>query len=125
MPSATSQLRPVRWQGLGLDLPAGWDPVKLEGDASQGLMLLADLTRPKLGVRWKTLKKKADVAKTVAVEVGRRLGYGLAGTLGSRRACRYRSKINVLYRTLCLRVGDNFISAALLDPQMAGSIPGE
>lgn len=66
MASAVSQLRPVRWQGLSLDLPAGWDPVKLEGDAGQGLMLLADLSRPKIGLRWKTLKKKTDVAQAVA-----------------------------------------------------------
>ncbi len=75
MVSTLSQLRPLRWQGLSLDLPGTWDPVKLEGDASQGLMLLADLTRPKLGMRWKTLKSKTDVAKSVESamvdEVGR------------------------------------------------------
>lgn len=65
MTTATSHLRPLRWQGLSLDLPGTWDPVKLEGDASQGLILLADLTRPKLGVRWKTLKKNADIEKSV------------------------------------------------------------
>ncbi len=53
------------WQGWRIDLPDRWDPVKLEGDAIKGLILLADLERPRLGVRWQTLKKSADVAKAV------------------------------------------------------------
>ena len=65
MSETSTQLRPLRWQGLRLDLPDRWDPVKLEGDADGGMILLADLHRPRLGVRWKALKKKADPAKSV------------------------------------------------------------
>lgn len=41
------------WQGWQLPLPEKWNPVRLEGDYSQGYALFADLNRPRLGVRWK------------------------------------------------------------------------
>jgi hypothetical protein len=47
-----------------MELPARWDPVKLEGDADKGMILLADLHRPRLGVRWLKLGKKADIGKS-------------------------------------------------------------
>jgi len=48
-----------------MDLPERWSPVKLDGNASKGMVLLADLHRPRLGVRWQTLKEKADVTKAI------------------------------------------------------------
>lgn len=66
MPTAAPHLQsPLCWHGWRLDLPERWDPVKLEGDASKGMILLADLEHPHLGVRWQTLKKKADAYKAV------------------------------------------------------------
>lgn len=47
-----------------MELPARWDPVKLEGDADKGMILLADLHRPRLGVRWLKLGKRADAGKS-------------------------------------------------------------
>ncbi len=53
-------MRPiVAWQGWRLRLPPRWGPLKLEGDWREGYALFADTGRPKLGVRWTTLKAKA------------------------------------------------------------------
>ncbi len=66
MPAPVTHRKSIlAWQGWQLSLPGRWDPVKLEGDFSRGMVLLADLQRPRLGVRWQTLKKNADVAKSV------------------------------------------------------------
>lgn len=46
------------WQGWRVDLQSGWNPVKLEGDYRQGTALIADLYRPRLGLRWITLHRK-------------------------------------------------------------------
>src|SRR5581483_1097358 len=66
----------IAWQGLRLTVPARWSPVKIEGDYAAGYVLLADLHRPRLGLRWGTLRKrKMDVAavvrKRMLEEVGR------------------------------------------------------
>jgi hypothetical protein len=45
------------WQGLWLELPPRWNPVKLEGDYDQGYALFADLHRARLGVRWTRPRK--------------------------------------------------------------------
>lgn len=42
----------IAWQGWAIDLPARWNPVKLEGTFEQGYALFADLHRPRLGIRW-------------------------------------------------------------------------
>jgi len=47
------------WQGWKIELPGRWNPVKLEGDWKEGYALLADLHRPRLGIRWSTPKAKA------------------------------------------------------------------
>lgn len=44
----------LAWQGWQLDVPARWNPVRIEGDWKQGYVLLADLHRPRLGIRWST-----------------------------------------------------------------------
>lgn len=43
----------IAWQGLSLRVPATWNPVKIEGDYDRGSLLLADLSSPRLGVRWR------------------------------------------------------------------------
>jgi hypothetical protein len=64
-PIAAQRQTVLCWQGWRLDLPDRWDPAKLSGDADAGTILLADLHRPRLGVRWQTLKAKANVEKAV------------------------------------------------------------
>ncbi|CAN5613714.1 hypothetical protein BH10PLA1_BH10PLA1_02390 [soil metagenome] len=63
--TSTNRLTPLAWHGWRIDLPERWSPVKLDGDAARGMILLADLHRPRLGVRWNTLKASADVAAAV------------------------------------------------------------
>ncbi len=65
LPLHHEKRRTVCWQGWQIELPRRWDPVKLEGDHSQGYALFADALRPRLGLRWQTPKKKADPAKAV------------------------------------------------------------
>jgi hypothetical protein len=66
--------RIVCWQGWKIQIPRRWDPVKLEGDHSEGHALFADTLRPRLGLRWQTLKKKIEpagaVRKAMRAEVG-------------------------------------------------------
>jgi hypothetical protein len=54
------------WHGWRLELPEGWDPVRLEGDFAAGYALLTDLHRPRLGLKWETPSpRKLDVKKVV------------------------------------------------------------
>ena len=58
-----------------MEVPDRWGPVRIEGDADAGYLLMADLHRPRLGVRWKSAggrRFKADVAvlATLREEVG-------------------------------------------------------
>lgn len=54
------------WHGWRLELPEGWDPVRLEGDFAAGYALLTDLHRPRLGIKWETPShRKLDVKKIV------------------------------------------------------------
>src|SRR5882672_3367338 len=59
------------WQGLKLEVPSSWNPLKLEGDYDNGYALIADLHRPRLGVRWITpARKKFDARRALVEEVG-------------------------------------------------------
>lgn len=65
----------VAWQGWRLEVPDRWGPVRIEGDADAGYLLMADLHRPRLGLRWKSAggkRFKADVTVTAAMrqEIG-------------------------------------------------------
>jgi len=52
------------WQAIRLHIPARTSPVKLSGNFSAGQMLLADLHRPRVGIRWHTPPgKKIDAEK--------------------------------------------------------------
>ncbi len=42
----------IAWHGWQLQVPEQWNPVKLEGDYRRGYALLADMERPRLGIRW-------------------------------------------------------------------------
>jgi hypothetical protein len=60
------------WQGWQLALPGGaWNPLKLEGDYDSGYVLIADLNRPQLGIRWRKMAaKRFDGMKALRGEVG-------------------------------------------------------
>ena len=65
----------LAWQGWKIEIPGRWSPVKIEGDGSTGSLLLADMHRPRLGIRWKEEQGRrfdaaAVVAKTMISEVG-------------------------------------------------------
>ncbi len=68
--------RGVAWQGWRLALPRRWDPVRLDGDAAAGQALFADALRPRVGLRWRTVRRgrrfdpAAAVRQTLAAEVG-------------------------------------------------------
>ena len=42
----------LAWHGWSLDVPGEWNPVRIEGGWRSGFVLLADLHRPRLGLRW-------------------------------------------------------------------------
>ena len=50
--SATCSRQPLAWHGWSLDAPAEWNPVRIEGGWRSGFVLLADLHKPRLGLRW-------------------------------------------------------------------------
>src|SRR5205823_1202284 len=62
------------WQGLRLDMPAEWNPVRLEGPFDTGQVLIADMIRPRLGLRWQTVNTKNVteqlLRRTIVNEVG-------------------------------------------------------
>lgn len=65
----------VAWQGWRIEVPDRWGPVKVEGDADEGHLLMADMVRPRLGVRWKKesskrFKPEAAVLRAMAKETG-------------------------------------------------------
>ena len=66
--------RLIAWQGWKLEIPHRWDPVKLEGDHAEGYALFADTLRPRLGLRWQALKRKADPAKAVQLAMRNEVG---------------------------------------------------
>ena len=51
------------WQGLRLTLPRGWNPTRIDGDFAKGSILLGDLNRPRMAVRWSSLNKSTDPQK--------------------------------------------------------------
>lgn len=65
----------VAWQGLRLEVPDRWGPVRIEGDADAGYLLMADLHRPRMGLRWKSaggkrFKADATVKSVMLQEIG-------------------------------------------------------
>ena len=62
-PSPRHSVTLLCWQGWQLELPNRWNPTKIEGDYDSGAVMIADLHRPRLGLRWKRAAKKLDKAK--------------------------------------------------------------
>ncbi len=54
MPTAPTNI--IAWQGLRLDVPGAWNPVRIDGKWEKGYILLADLERARLGIRWRAVK---------------------------------------------------------------------
>jgi hypothetical protein len=71
--------RTICWQGWKLQIPRRWDPVKLEGNHSEGYALFADALRPRLGLRWQTQKKNTDPATAVKTALKNEVGQLAAG----------------------------------------------
>lgn len=67
--SSISNRQCIAWHGLNLHVPDTWNPVKIDGDYDAGAILLADMQDPKLGIRWKKVKK-AKVLDSIRAEVG-------------------------------------------------------
>lgn len=55
----------IAWHGWRFAIRPRWAPVKIDGDAANGALLIADLASPKLVVRWRRLSRKTDPAKAV------------------------------------------------------------
>jgi hypothetical protein len=51
--SERTQHQRLAWQGWAIQIPADWNPVRIEGDFDRGSVLLADLASPKLAIRWR------------------------------------------------------------------------
>ena len=73
--TSTSASR-LAWHGLALALPDEWSPVKIDGDAVTGSIVIADLHASRLAVRWQTIKRRARFdadawsRAAIATEVG-------------------------------------------------------
>jgi hypothetical protein len=50
--SANRNCQRLAWQGWSLEVPGEWNPVRIEGGWRSGFVLLADLHKPRLGLRW-------------------------------------------------------------------------
>lgn len=65
----------VAWQGWKIEVPDRWGPVKLEGDADNGYLLMADMHRPRLGIRWKReTSRRFDPTKAAKLALVNELG---------------------------------------------------
>lgn len=64
------------WQGWGVVVPIEWNAIRLEGDWDRGFALLADLSGPKLGLRW-SASKTEDVG-----QIGKLVKQAICGELG-------------------------------------------
>lgn len=64
----------IAWQGWRLRVPTTWNPVKVDGDWDQGVLLLADMLQAKLGLRWKRMKRGDPMQwanRSLEAEVGK------------------------------------------------------
>ncbi len=70
---ATRNSQLLAWHGWRVSVPDAWNPVKVDGDWSAGVMLLADMHQAKLGIRWRTIKR-GDPAKLAARALANEVG---------------------------------------------------
>jgi hypothetical protein len=68
----------LAWHGWQLTVPNRWNPVKVEGDFEKGYLLLADLHRPRLGIRWNRISRRQDADKWAATAMKREVGEKMA-----------------------------------------------
>jgi hypothetical protein len=54
---------PFAWHGWTISIPSDWNPVKLIGDFNTGHALIADLSHPRMAIRWSTPPKKFNPTK--------------------------------------------------------------
>src|SRR5438034_2092048 len=65
----------IAWQGWKLNLPEGWNPLRLEGDYDRGQALFVDLERPRLGLRWdKPRGQKFDAQRAIEQALKQEVG---------------------------------------------------
>jgi len=60
----------VAWQGWCLRVPEECAPVRLEGDYATGSIVLADMDRKRLELRWQTSRRAIDLRTAMCREVG-------------------------------------------------------
>lgn len=71
--------RSFAWHGWRLSTPAAWDALRLEGDAGRGEAMLADLDRPRVGLRWRRGGRRVDADAWVAAAMRDEVGKLAAG----------------------------------------------
>ncbi|HEY0009563.1 MAG TPA: hypothetical protein VGB55_12625, partial [Tepidisphaeraceae bacterium] len=68
-------MQSIAWHGWRLAVPPTWNPVKVDGDANQGQILLADMHAARLGIRWRKAARRGDAqawaVKTLRQEIGK------------------------------------------------------
>src|SRR6185503_17252832 len=82
-----------------------WNPAKIQGDYDSGEILIADLERARLGVRWKLAKSK----KHEPAELARRALKDEVGALAADEA-----------RALAIKSPDIAASLLYIDPKPPG-----
>jgi len=80
-PSTIAGRQLFAWQGWSLSIPREWNPLKLDGDWSGGVALLADLSEAKAGMRWAAIRESDDPA-----EAARKAMIGEVGVLAAEEA---------------------------------------
>ncbi len=73
-PLTTGRSQLIAWHGWRLNVPDAWNPVKVDGDRDQGVLLLADMFQAKLGLRWRRMKRGDPVQwanRSLEAEVGK------------------------------------------------------
>ncbi len=53
----------LAWQHWMLHVPGDWNPVRIDGDADRGSVVLADLSRTRMALRWQRVSKRWDVER--------------------------------------------------------------
>lgn len=53
----------LAWQHWFVRVPGDWNPVRIDGDADRGSVVLADLARTRMALRWQRVSKRWDVER--------------------------------------------------------------
>jgi len=77
------------WQGWKIEIQHRWSPLRLEGDYDEGYALIADLQRPRLGLRWKKTRcEPAQAEELSRLALSKEVGVLAAGESSSLPDCR-------------------------------------